>query len=121
VRETTGGIGVDRVFDTVGSHETILQGLGIMATRGVLVLMAAKDEEIRVPALLLSGERSIKTSTNSLYSDFPRAIDLVRTGAVRVEPLITHRFALTDAVEAFAVAADRPRTGAIKVLIDCRL
>jgi 2-desacetyl-2-hydroxyethyl bacteriochlorophyllide A dehydrogenase len=120
VVEATGGIGVDRVFDTVGSRETMLEGLGILATRGVLVLMATKDEEIRLPALRLSGERSIKTSSNSLYSDFPRAIDLIRTGAVRVEPLITHRFALTDGVQAFEVAADKARTGAIKVLLDCR-
>jgi 2-desacetyl-2-hydroxyethyl bacteriochlorophyllide A dehydrogenase len=120
VARETGGRGVDRVFDTVGSHETMLEGLRILATRGVLVMMATKEDEIRFPALMLSGERTIKTSTNSLYSDFPRAIELVRSGLVKVEPLITHRFALSDAVAAFQVATDKGRTGAIKVLLDCQ-
>ncbi len=120
VAEATDGMGVDRVFDTVGSHETMLEGLGILATRGVLVMMATKGDEIRFPALLLSGERTIRTSTNSLYRDFPRAMELVRAGAVRVEPLITHRFALSDGVEAFEVAADKAQTGAIKVILECQ-
>ena len=120
VAEATNGMGVDRVFDTVGSHETMLEALGILATRGVLVMMATKDDEISFPALLLSGERTIRTSTNSLYRDFPRAIELVRTGAVRIEPLITHRFALSDSVEAFEVAVNKARTGAIKVILDCQ-
>ena len=120
VQQETDGMGVDRVFDTVGSHETMIEGLRILATRGVLVMMATKEDEIRLPALMLSGERTIKTSTNSLYRDFPRAIELVRTGAVRVEPLITHRFALSDGIEAFEVATDKARTGAIKVLLDCQ-
>jgi len=120
VRQATGGRGVDRVFDTVGAHETMLEGLGILATRGVLVMMATKDDGIRFPALMLSGERTIKTSTNSLYSDFPRAIDLVQSGAVEVAPLVTHRFALSDGVRAFEVAADKAQTGAVKVVLDCR-
>jgi 2-desacetyl-2-hydroxyethyl bacteriochlorophyllide A dehydrogenase len=120
VKAATGGRGVDRVFDTVGAHETMLEGLGALATRGVLVMMATKDDEIHFPALMLSGERTIKTSTNSLYSDFPRAIDLVHSGAVRVDPLVTHRFALRDGVQAFEVAANKAHSGAIKVVLDCR-
>ncbi len=118
-RETDGG-GVDRVFDTVGSQETMLEGLGMLATRGILLLMATKEDEIRFPALMLSGERTIRTSTNSLYSDFPRAVELVRSGAVRVDPLVTHRFALSDGVAAFEVATNKARTGAIKVVLDCQ-
>ena len=120
VRGRTEGRGVDRVFDTVGARETMLEGLGILATRGVLVMMATKDDEIRFPALMLSGERSIKTSTNSLYSDFPRALDLVESGAVKVDPLISHRFALTDGLKAFEVATSKAQTGAVKVVLDCR-
>jgi threonine dehydrogenase-like Zn-dependent dehydrogenase len=98
----------------------MLEGLGILTTRGVLVMMATKEDEIRFPALMLSGERTIKTSTNSLYSDFPRAIELVRSSLVKVEPLITHRFGLSGGVAAFEVATDKARTGAIKVLLDCQ-
>ncbi|HET6426901.1 MAG TPA: hypothetical protein VFJ30_00715, partial [Phycisphaerae bacterium] len=86
---------------------------------GVCVLLATSGGDIRFPARLLTGERAIRTSANSLYSDFPQAIDLLAGGAVKVDPLITHRFALADAEQAFAVAADKAGAGAVKVIIRC--
>ena len=46
---------------------------------------------------------------------YPRAIDLVSKGLVDVRSLVTHRFPLTDAVEAFRVAARRE---GLKVVIE---
>jgi len=51
------------------------------------------------------------------YSNqYPKAIRLVSGGLINVKPLVTHRFALEDAVEAFKVASDY-RKGSIKVQI----
>jgi len=47
---------------------------------------------------------------------YPKAIRLVAGGIINLKPLVTHRFALEDAVAAFQVAAD-PAQGAIKVQI----
>lgn len=47
---------------------------------------------------------------------YPKAIRLVSAGIINLKPLVTHRFALEDAVSAFQVAAD-PAQGAIKVQI----
>jgi L-iditol 2-dehydrogenase len=120
VLSRTGGRGADRVFNTVGSNETIAASLALLANTGVLVLMATTDEDIRFPALALTGERSIKTSTNSLFTDPPRAIGLLAAGLVRVEPMVTHRFGLSDGLKAFQVACAKSETGAIKVVIDCQ-
>ena len=38
---------------------------------------------------------------------YPRAIDLVASGLIDVESLISHRYSLTDGAEAFTVAAAR--------------
>jgi L-iditol 2-dehydrogenase len=46
---------------------------------------------------------------------YPRAIDLVQRGAVDVGSLVTHRYPLSGAAEAFAVAA--ARTG-LKVVVE---
>lgn len=51
-----------------------------------------------------------------LYTQYPKAIRLVAGGLINIKPLVTHRFALEDAVAAFHVAAD-PSQGAIKVQI----
>jgi len=56
-----------------------------------------------------------------MYTDFPRVIELVSTGQIKVDPLITHRFDLSDALKAFKVACNKSKTGAVKVVINCQL
>lgn len=120
VMDQTRGAGVDLVFDTVGTTQTIQESLGLLKKGGTLVLMATKEEDIRFPALLLSAERTIRTSSNALYADFPRAVEFLAPGKIQVDPLITHRFALTHALEAFQTACNKSQTGAIKIILDCQ-
>jgi L-iditol 2-dehydrogenase len=49
-------------------------------------------------------------------NQYPKALRIVSGGLVDLKPLVTHRFPLERAVEAFEVAAD-PKQGAIKVQI----
>ncbi len=65
----TGGAGVDLVYNTVGTADSIEESLAITKKGGTVVLLATKEDEIRFPALLLSGERSLKTSSNAMYTD----------------------------------------------------
>lgn len=120
VMSETNREGVDLVFNTIGTEKSIVDSLRMLKKGGTFVLLATKDEEIRFPSLLLSGERTIRTSCNAMYSDFPRVIELVARHAVKVDPLITHRFALSDGLEAFAVACDKAKHGAVKVIIECQ-
>ena len=120
VMDKTNSQGVNLAFNTVGTSVSILESLKILKKGGTLVLMASKEDEISFPSLLLSGERTIKTSSNAMYSDFSRVIELVSTKQVEVEPLITHRFGLSDGVEAFETACNKSKTGAVKIIIDCQ-
>ncbi len=121
VMEKTNSQGVNLAFNTVGTSASILESLKILKKGGTLVLMATKEDKLSFPSLLLSGERTIRTSSNAMYTDFPRVIELVSAGQVKVDPLITHRFELSDAVKAFEVACNKSTTGAVKVIIDCQL
>ena len=120
IMEKTNSLGVNVAFNTVGSTASILESLKILKKGGTLVLMATKEDELNIPSLLLSGERTIRTSSNAMYTDFPRVIELVSTGHVKVEPLITHRFNLSEGLKAFEVACNKGKTGAVKVIIDCQ-
>lgn len=120
VMDNTNNEGVDLVFNTVGTAETIEESLQILKKGGTAVLMATKEDEIRFPSLLLSGERTLKTSSNAMYADFPRALELLATGTVEVTPLISHRFGLSQALEAFEVVCNKRETAAIKVIIECQ-
>jgi threonine dehydrogenase-like Zn-dependent dehydrogenase len=120
VMRATAGLGVQKVFNTVGTCESIRESLQMLAPAGVVVLMAAKDPEIALSSLMISGERTVKTSANALLSDFPKAVDLLEAGMLKVDPLVTHRFPLGRAVDAFAVACNKDKNKAIKVIIDCQ-
>ncbi len=107
----------DVVFDCIGSSETVLGGLQLLRRGGRLVAMALSADRFQLPATLLSGERSLTTSANNGYAEFQTAMGLMVSGKVRVDPLITHRFPLSEAAKAFEVAEDKDRYNAIKVIV----
>ena len=108
---------VDIVVDTVGTDESIAQGLDLLEKQGTLVLLAVHDSNLSVRGTALSGERSIKTSSNNRYADFPRAIELLAKGAVLTEPLVTHRFPLRDVRKAFDVMLRKDAERAFKIVL----
>jgi 2-desacetyl-2-hydroxyethyl bacteriochlorophyllide A dehydrogenase len=115
--QTRGRGGLDVVFDTVGSEESIRQGLGLLATGGALVLLAISEKPVSLATIAISGERRILSSANNRYPDFARAIELLGRGLVRVEPLITHRFHLEDGPKAFDVMLRKKQERAYKVVL----
>ncbi|KAJ7281486.1 L-arabinitol 4-dehydrogenase [Mycena rebaudengoi] len=81
----------------------------------VLIIGVGKNEQA-FPFMHLSANE-IDVSFLYRYSNqYPKAIRLIAGGLINVKPLVTHRFALEDAISAFHVAAD-PAQGAIKVQI----
>jgi threonine dehydrogenase-like Zn-dependent dehydrogenase len=52
----------------------------------------------------------------NVQRDLPLALDMIRDGRVDVAPLITHRYKLSDAAEAFDLAISK-RDQPIKVLL----
>jgi threonine dehydrogenase-like Zn-dependent dehydrogenase len=116
VRDRTGG-DVRAVFDTTGDLAAQQLGLSLLGAGGTLMLLAGVATGLEVTTASLAGERTITTSSNNHYADFGFGLRLMAAGRVLVEPMITHRFALDDAPEAFAVAADKVHTGALKVIL----
>jgi L-iditol 2-dehydrogenase len=108
---------LDAVVDTVGSADSIRDGLGLLEKSGSLVLLAVHEGGISVSPTWFSGERRILSSANNRYADFPRAIELMASGAIAVEPLITHRFPLAEAQEAFRVMLHKEQQRAYKVIL----
>jgi threonine dehydrogenase-like Zn-dependent dehydrogenase len=108
---------LDIVIDTVGSADSIQDSLSILDKSGTLVLLAVHKKKISLAPICFSGERRIMTSANNKYRDFPRAIELMASGKIKVKPLITHHFALREAPEAFQVMLHKNRERAYKVVL----
>jgi L-iditol 2-dehydrogenase len=105
------------VFDTTGDRETQKLGLRLLEPGGRLVLMAGAAKGLSLSQRDLAGERRVMTSSNHQYADFGIACELLAQERVQVKMMITHRFPLEQAPEAFAVAADKVNTGAVKVIL----
>ncbi|RLF19371.1 MAG: hypothetical protein DRZ82_06000 [Thermoprotei archaeon] len=117
VMRLTNQEGVDVVFDTVGSKETVLLGLKSLARGGRLVLVALSKERITIDLTMLSGERVITSSANNLYYEYTVAVKLLSSHRVQVRPFITHVFNLDEIEEAFKVAINKDEYDAIKVVV----
>ena len=49
--------------------------------------------------------------------EYKLALDMLADGRVQAEPLVTHRFPLTDIAEGFRAADDKQASGAVKVIV----
>ncbi|MHB0934967.1 MAG: zinc-dependent alcohol dehydrogenase [Armatimonadota bacterium] len=115
-REMTDGIGVRVIVDSVGRPWEEL--LPVLARGGRLINLAAHDRGDTLVPMHLAGEKLVTTSANFKYEEYPIAMDLLYAGRVQAEPLITHRFPIAQAVEAFQAADHKQESGAIKVIIN---
>jgi len=122
------GVALDGAFGTERA-DAIIECVGIAATardavrvarKGTRIVLAGVFEE-EVPLNLgLVQDRELELVGTLMYAgdDFVTALDLLAEGRVSVASLITHRFPLTHASQAFAIADSR--VGALKVLIQVR-
>lgn len=107
----------DVIFECVGIAATARDAIRVARKGTRIVVAGVYDEEVPVNLGLVQ-DRELELVGTLMYAneDFPTAIELVHSGKVRVEPLITHRFPLKEGARAFAVADGRQ--GALKVLIE---
>lgn len=100
-RELTGR-GADVAFEAVGKAASQEEALASLRTGGRLVLVGYSPEAMALNAgRVMFRELEIVGSLGCRPVDFPRAIDLARTGRVEVRELVTHRFPLEEIGDAF--------------------
>lgn len=103
IRELTGG-GADVVFEAVGTAATQASALAMVRTGGRLVLVGFSPEPLPLNAgRVMFREMDILGSLGCRPVDYPRAIEMVRRGSVRLLDMVTHRFPLERIEEALAV------------------
>lgn len=118
VDELTAGRGVDVVFEAAWAAETVAQAM-VMARPGGRVVIAGIPSEDRLtfPASVARRKGLTIKLVRRMKHTYPRATALVQQGLVDVRSLITHRFPLAAAREAFELVAARA-DGVIKALVE---
>lgn len=108
----------DIVIVTPSKISVIQQGIELVGPGGTVLLFAPPAPEEMLPLLpnlLFFQEITLRTSYSAGPSETRLALKLLRRRRIRAETLITHRFGLNDAAQAFEVVA-RPGN-ALKVVI----
>jgi threonine dehydrogenase-like Zn-dependent dehydrogenase len=113
---------VDVVVETVGGRgDTLRESATLARSGGRIVLVGVFDRETAFPGMLFF-QKELSLHASNCYarechrSDFTVATELVDRYRDELAPLVTHRFALDQVVEAFATAADKTRQS-IKVQV----
>ncbi len=102
VRRLTGGQGVHVGFEVVGKPTTQEQALSCLRTGGRLVMVGYSPDIMSLNVgRVMFRELEVVGSLGCRPVDYPRVIELVRQGRVRIEELVTHRFPLEEIEAAF--------------------
>jgi 2-desacetyl-2-hydroxyethyl bacteriochlorophyllide A dehydrogenase len=108
--------GVDVVIETAGTAEAVAHSLAVVRPGGRVVLTGLPHEPTPV-AFFSVVRREVTISGSMIYQDeFPEAMRLIASGAVRTRPLVTHLFDLDTIGAAFAA---HELADAIKVAVRC--
>ncbi len=117
VLRATEGRGVDVVFEAAGPPEALEQCLGMVRPAGeVVVIGIPSADEYRMQASSLRRRELTLRFVRRQNENYPEAIELVRRGAIRLGPVLTHRFPVERAQEAFELA-ERKLEGAVRVAV----
>jgi S-(hydroxymethyl)glutathione dehydrogenase/alcohol dehydrogenase len=113
-------LGADYTFVAVGDTRAVSQAVDALAPGGTCVLIGVPETGATVPMEvrpLVTGERVIRGSSYGsarTREDLPRLVNLYLAGKLKVDQLITRRYSLDEANEAFrALAAGELARGLI--------
>jgi L-iditol 2-dehydrogenase len=114
----TGGRGVDVVFEAAWAGDAIQDAI-LAARPGARILLVGIPEDDVFGGMHSTARRKGLTLVfvRRMKQTYPRGIELVRSGAIQIEPLVSHRFSLARAPSAFALNADYGE-GVVKVMVD---
>jgi NDMA-dependent alcohol dehydrogenase len=119
IREMTGG-GADYAFECAGIGEVASQAYNALRKGGTVVVVGVAGVKDMTTLRTFSIYAEGKTLTGSRYGsarpkeDFPRLLSLYKAKRLKLDELITHRYKIDQAPEAFAdLAAGKNARGVI--------
>lgn len=110
------GVQPDITLDCSGTESAVQTGIYATRPGGVVEIVGLPPPNGNIPLLqIVLKEIDLRSSLRFVHC-FPSAIDLVSSGKINVKPLVTHRFKLQEATQAFETA-HTGANGAVKVML----
>jgi len=114
--QTMGGVRPRVAMECTGVESSVASAIWSVRFGGKVFIIGVGKNEMKVPFMRLSTMEIDLQYQYRYCNTWPKAIRLVQDGVIKLDKLVTHRYNMSDALEAFKTAAD-PKTGAIKVQI----
>ncbi|HEY6388827.1 MAG TPA: galactitol-1-phosphate 5-dehydrogenase [Candidatus Acidoferrum sp.] len=89
VLRLTGGIGMDVVIEAVGRNETVKASIESVRKGGTVVLVGNISPEVTLPLQNVVTRQIRLQGSCASAGEYPRAIELLASGAIQVQPFIT--------------------------------
>jgi L-iditol 2-dehydrogenase len=116
IRAATGGRGVDVAFEVAGVQDAVDTSIAAAIPGGKVILAGIPgDDKTSFSASTARRKGLTIKLVRRMKHTYPRAIELVSKGLVDVRSLVTHRFPLEQAGDAFRVAERRE---GLKIMIE---
>jgi threonine dehydrogenase-like Zn-dependent dehydrogenase len=97
VRKLTGGMGSDIAIEAIGNPVTMKEAFATLRPGGRLVVVGYSDHEVALNAgRIMYREMEIRGSLGCRPVDYPRVIELARSGRIEVASLVTAYFPLAE-------------------------
>lgn len=103
------------LFEASGTAQALAHGLTMVRPRGI-VLQLGLGGDMTIPVNLITTKELEMRGSFRFNEEFYWAVDMIAKGLIDVKPVVTHEFAISQAVEAFETACDRSK--AMKVQLD---
>jgi L-iditol 2-dehydrogenase len=96
VMQLTGGVGVDVAIEAVGRNETVKASIESVRKGGTVVLVGNISPEVTLPLQKVVTRQIRLQGSCASSGEYPRAIELLASGAIQVKPFITAIAPLED-------------------------
>ena len=116
IQAATNGRGVDVAFEAAGVQAAVDDAFAAVRPGGKVIIAGIPDDDRTFFSASVARRKGLTIKlVRRMKHTYPRAIELVSKGLVDVRSLVTHRFPLEQASEAFRVAERRE---GLKIIIE---
>jgi L-iditol 2-dehydrogenase len=116
MRAATRGRGVDVAFEAAGEQDAVDTAFAAVIPGGKVILAGIPSEDRTSFSASVARRKGLTVKlVRRMKHTYPRAIELVSKSLVDVRSIVTHRFPLAEAREAFRLAERRE---GLKIIIE---
>ena len=121
VKKFTGGMGVDLVILATSNPRAFTESFNIVRRGGSICLFGAPEKDLRVQinlAKIFYDEISIMSTYSTTENETSTALKMLESKLIQPQDLITHRYDISDASNAFRAATNASES--MKVVVTSR-